>query len=136
MTPKPEHLDYFSGAISARDRAANATAVFRPAVDAADNGGLYAPPCLEIGGVQAYAYVRDGILVVSLHYDGANTGNASPFALYDGDLIPTVFKAGDGGDEPTWDALPEDAMTEDDARLLRKAGERAPFVIPAWVYGE
>jgi len=101
---------------TASDRAANAAAVFHPAVAAENNNGTYAPPCMEVGGMQVYAYVRDGILVVSLHYDTADISKTSPFAVYDGGCIPTVFKAGDA--EPEWTALPEDAE------------------LPAWVFGE
>lgn len=128
---------FFDGDMDPRDRAANASAEFRPAVEAADNNGSYAPPCLEIGGVQVYAYVRDGILVVSLHYDTAGTGPDSPFALYGWrDCVPTVIKAGDS--EPVWTAFPADAITEADHRILRKAGQDRPgdWVVPDWVHGE
>jgi hypothetical protein len=99
--------------------------------------------------VQVYAYVRDGILVVSLHYDTADTREHGPFAVYDESCIPTVIKAGespvptviDAGDiEPVWTALPEDAATEADARDIREAYADEPeqwpaWVLPAWVYG-
>jgi hypothetical protein len=102
--------DFFEGTMAARDYLANKNAVFHPAVNASDNNGAYAPPCLEIGGVQVYAYVRDGILVVSLDYDTADVSDQSPFALYGGhhgpgsERIPTVITAGHG--KPVWDALP------------------------------
>jgi hypothetical protein len=119
--------------ISIIDQIANAAASFHPAVDAADNDGPYAPPCLEIGGVRVYAYVRDGILVVSLDYDAADIGDGrpgaarghlrvasapGPFAAYGAeDCVPTVIKAGEGP-PPVWTALPEGAD------------------LPAWVYSE
>jgi hypothetical protein len=118
------------------DREANAGAVFHPAVAAEANHGSYAPPCVEVGGVQVYVYVRDGIPVISLHYDTAETGPDSPFAVYDVACIPTVIDAGNR--KPVWDALPDDAITEADARQLRKTGDARPgaWVLPDWVDGE
>lgn len=130
--------DFFEGTMAVRDYLANKNAVFRPAVNASDNNGAYAPPCLEIGGVQVYAYVRDGILVVSLHYDTADVSDQSPFAVYDGASIPTVIHGGLG--EIVWDALPDDAVSEADARAIRKAHADEPemwpsFALPDWVDG-
>jgi hypothetical protein len=113
--------------ISVIDQLANAAAVFHPAVDTTDSGETYTPPCMEIDGVRMYAYVRDGILVVSLDY-GGEPGPArerrwlalapGPFAAYGAEnCIPTVIKAGQGP-PPVWTALPEDTA------------------LPAWVYGE
>ena len=73
------------------------------------------PPCMEIGGAQVYAYVRDGGLVVSVHLEGANGG---VFALYGADrCVPvavnvgdaTVFEAGQAVESgaPVADALAE-----------------------------
>jgi len=50
-------------------------------------------PCIEIGEVQVYAYVRDGGLVVSVHLDGASGG---VFALYGADrCVPVTINVGD-----------------------------------------
>lgn len=119
-------MGFHEGDITASDYIANKAARFLPYTDASDNNGVSALPCIEVGGVQVYAYVRDGILVVSLDYDTADTGGDSPFALYGPDFtqVPTVINA--GGGEPVWEALPEDAVTENDARLLRQDIERAP----------
>jgi hypothetical protein len=94
-------------------------------------------PCIEVGGVQVYAYVRDGILVVSLHYDTTGTGPGSPFRVYGEDAVPTVITA---GDEQVWQALPDDAVTEAGARILRRmsVGEPnapEPWIIPDWALG-
>jgi hypothetical protein len=123
--------DYFEGDMTGHDHLANKHARFHPAVNAHDNNGSYAPPCLEIGGVQVYAYVRDGILVISLHYDEADTSESTPFALYGPDCIPTVIY--DGAGEVAWEALPDDAVTGDDARLIRKHNADNPDAWPAWV---
>ena len=125
-------MDFFSGDMTGSDCLANRDAIFRPAVNAADNGGSYAVPGIEIGGVLVTAYVRDGILVVSLDFDGAEAG---PFAVYDGGCIPVIVKAGNS--EPVWTALPGDAITEGDARQLRRTGDSRPgdWVLPDWVYG-
>ena len=126
-------MGFFEGDMTARDYQANKNAIYRPAVNASDNSGSYAPPCTEIGGVQVYTYIRDGILVISLHYD---TADPDAFATYDEACIPTVIKAGDS--EPVWEAFPDDAIEAGDARQLRKTGDDAPgdWVVPDWVYGE
>jgi hypothetical protein len=120
--------------MSVSDDAANSAAIFRPGMEAGEDS--YAPPYMEIGGVRIYGYVRDGILVVSLDFDDAQTGPGSPFAMYGEDQVPVVIRVG-GDPEPVWDALPEDAVSEPDARLLRKSGDNRPvWVLPDWVdYG-
>lgn len=50
------------------ERALNLSATFLPMV-ATEPATL---PCLVIGGVQVYAYVKDGELRVSLNYDTAD----------------------------------------------------------------
>jgi hypothetical protein len=130
-------MGFFDGDMTAKNYLANQNAVFYPAAAASGNNGSYTPPCVMVGGVQVYAYVRDGILVVSLHYDTADTSPDSPFALYGfDDCVPTVIKAGDR--EPVWEALPDQAVSEDDHRQLRKAGVDEPgdWVLPGWVHGE
>lgn len=82
--------------MSATDRAANAAVTFLPVVEASDNDGSYAPPCVEIAGVHVYVYLRDGILTVSLDYSTADTSAASPLAIGPGMTVPTDILAGDG----------------------------------------
>lgn len=131
-------MGFHEGDMTARDYLANRDAKFCPAVHASDNNGAYAPPCIEIGGVQVYAYVRDGILVVSLHYDTADISDAGPWAVYDGSCIPTVIDASGIETVPVWTALPENAVSQADARQLRKVGVDEPgdWVVPAWVQNE
>jgi hypothetical protein len=126
-------MGYHDGSASASDRHANAGAVFYPAVDPENNNGSYALPCIEIGGVQVYAYVRDGILVISVDYDTADVSDGSPFRVYDGQAIPTVINVTDA--EPVWEALPDNAISEDDARILRRTSDLRPgdWVIPGWL---
>lgn len=46
-------------------------------------------PCVEVGGVQVYVYFdEDGVLAVSVHYDGAEQDVLAP----DG-VVPTRFTA-------------------------------------------
>ena len=137
--------NFFDGDMSARDRNANAGAKFYAArephapltgypPDMPETGQTdetYGPPCVEIGGVQIYAYVRDGILVVSLHFDSADLDQ---FAVYNeggGDCVPVIIKTGEN--EAGWSALPYEAVNEDDARQLRASGDFAPmWVLPDW----
>jgi len=114
--------------MKAKDYLANRDAVFRPLMRDGDTDAL---PCIEIGGVQVYAYVRDGILVVSLDFDTADTSDQSPFALYGfRDKVPVVVTA---SGENVWTAFPHDALSEDDARILRKYGSTdLQWVIPDW----
>jgi hypothetical protein len=96
-------MNFFEDEMLPRDHKTNAKAAFLPAVSAEDNDGTYAPPCIEIGGVQVYVYVRDGILVISGHFDTADT---SCFAAYGPDgTIPVFVKMGDC--EHIWEALPD-----------------------------
>ena len=67
-----------------KDYLANKDAKFLP------YGPGGALPCIEIGGVQVYAYVRDGQLRVSIDYDTADTSEDSPFKVYGEGFIPTV----------------------------------------------
>ncbi len=131
-------MEFFSGEMSSSDRDANDGVIFHQAVQAHENQGSYAPPCVEIGGVQVYVYVRDGILVVSGHFDTADTSRQSPFSLYgpDDDAVPVVVDMGDAS--PVWECLPDDAVTEEDARNIRRAYDDDPgmwpqHVVPAWV---
>jgi hypothetical protein len=128
--------EFSRDALGVSDRLVNASAVFHPAVAAAGNSGTYAPPCMEIAGVQVYAYVRDGILVVSLDYDGADVLSRTLHVYGAGLAVPTVITAGHDT-EPVWEALPDDAITEADARQLRKTGDRSPvWILPDWVHGQ
>lgn len=127
-------MDFFDGEMADSDRRANAGAVFHPAIEADDNNGTYCPPGIEVGGVSVYVYVRDGILVVSGHFDEVNYAGNSPFRLYgDYDSVPVVVKMGDG--ESVWEAFPDDAVPEYDAKVLRKTGElrKEDWVLPGWV---
>lgn len=65
------------------EKVANAEAKFLPMTD----GGEDERPCIEIGGMQVYAYFEAGRLVISLHVD---TGDANPEFL-DGDELPYEF---------------------------------------------
>ena len=138
-------MDFFDGQMSDRDRAANAGAKFyaarephAPLVTSTGTGQVtedgstdetYGPPCIEIAGVQVYTYVRDGILVVSLHYD---TAELDSFATYgEDDAIPTIIKAGDG--KTVWSAVPEDYVTYREAAQLRASGDFEPaWELPDW----
>jgi hypothetical protein len=123
--------------LTTSDREANATAVFHPAVSEDANNGAYAYPCTEMAGVQVYAYIRDGILVVSVDYASADISETSPFRTYeDNTAIPTLVYIGERP-VPAWEGIPDDAISEDDARTLRKAGLLAgdDWVLPGWVYG-
>lgn len=133
-------MGFHEGDMTARDYIANKAARFQPAIDASRNNGAFALPCIEIGGVQVYAYIRDGILVVSVHYDTADISDAGPFALYggghsspDGERIPTVI---DLGGERVWEELPEDACSEADAMEIRRASDDPDdwpaHVVPDW----
>lgn len=51
-----------------------------------DGGTL---PCIEVGGVQVYAYFSDGVLHVSTHYD-----TADPEVLTEDDTVPTEVNVG------------------------------------------
>jgi hypothetical protein len=123
---------------SENDQAANLAATFHPASLEPD-GETWALPCIEIGGVQVYAYLRDGILVVSVDLDEAGTGQGSPFALpaLDPYGIPVVITVTGAGAGPVWDSLPADALTENDARQLRETDDARPgdWVMPDWVEG-
>lgn len=124
-------MKFFSGDMTASDYLANKDAVFHPAVDAADNNGSYAVPGMEVGGVLVMAYVRDGILVVSLDFDTTDISDAGPFAMYGDTQIPIQVTA---NGTPVWEALPEDAVTGADARQLRKTGDDKPvWVTPDWL---
>lgn len=85
-----------------KDRAANAAARFLP-YDPQDE----ALPCIEIGGVQVYAYVLDGVLRISAHLEEADE---DVFSLYAdegaGDNVPVVVHVG-AWDEPVFSALPQ-----------------------------
>ena len=59
------------------------------------DGGSETHPCIEIGGVQVYAYFDDGVLNISLHYDTADDA-----VLTDAGTVPTVIRG--GGGEVIW----------------------------------
>lgn len=63
------------------DRAHNAAAEFLP-MDAADEASR---PCLVVAGVQVYAYVEDGRLRISAHFDTSELGTATPVTIAIGD---------------------------------------------------
>lgn len=116
--------------MSEKDRAANAAARFLPYAE--QDGETEALPCIEIGGVQVYAYVRDGILVISADFETADDSKDSPF-LYHGGQVPVVVNM---GSERIWEDLP-DGYSEADAKQLRSVGEEASPVIPDWaLFGE
>ena len=111
------------------DKAANRAAAFHPYRSEKNNSGTEALPCIEIGGVQVYAYVRDGILVISADFGTADAGEDSPFALFGSDQVPVVVSV---GGQRAYEDFPEDWVSEDDARALRKAGEDQGWVLPGW----
>lgn len=47
-------------------------------------------PCIEVGGVQVYAFITEGELRISVHYD-----EADPRLLTDDDTVPTRVYLGD-----------------------------------------
>lgn len=79
--------------LTERDKAANAAARFLP-YDPQD-GETEALPCIEVGGVQVYAYVKDGVLRISAHLEEADE---KVFDLYEddgaGDNVPVVVQVG------------------------------------------
>jgi hypothetical protein len=80
------------GELTNRDIAVNAAAKFYPAARTTDPGDLALLPCIEVGGVQVYAYVRDGALVVSLDFDGTDP---DAFDQYGPDgAVPVQVKLG------------------------------------------
>lgn len=104
----------------ATDRAANAAAKFRPASE------TYTLPCLEVGGVQVYAYVENGVLRVSVDYSNGDVSTATPFDIGNDGGIPTVI---DAGHDTVWEsyATPElvanAAVTEQRDLLFQEARE-------------
>lgn len=97
------------GSFTPRDEAANKLVRLYPARDAILNGGTYAPPCVDVDGVQVSLYVQDGVLVVSVDPEAA--GDA--FRRYGDGLVPvvvdlngeTVFEATGPGHVKTIDVL-------------------------------
>jgi len=87
-----------------KDKAANAAAKFL-AYDPQD-GETEALPCIEVGGVQVYAYVEDGVLRISANLEEADE---TVFDLYEdegaGDNVPVIVQVG-AWEEPVWYALP------------------------------
>lgn len=114
--------------MTASDKAANAAATFHP-YDPQD-GETEALPCIEIGGVQVYAYVRDGILVISADFDTADNGDDTPFALFGSDRVPVAVSV---GGKRVFEDFPEHW---EDARALQKAGEEQGWVLPDWAAAE
>lgn len=90
-----------------KDYLANRDAVFHPYVPDGQNNGAEALPCIEIGGVQVYAYVRDGTLIISAHLEEADE---QVFDLYAdegaADNVPVIVHVG-AWDEPVFRAVPE-----------------------------
>ena len=109
------------GEMTDAERTVNITAKFYAAHRTTDTGDLENLPCIEVGGVQVYAYVRDGALVVSVHLD---TTDPDVFDLYGPhDAVPVMVKVGD--DEPVFEAGPEESgqgtLTADETRALSVA---------------
>jgi len=127
-------MSYFEGSMPASERQANEAAIYYPSrLDPdGEDSATYCPPCVEVGGVQVYVYIRDGILVVSLDYDTADTTPSTPFRPYgEQNAIPTVVTA---SGETVWHALPDCPATPEEARQLRKSGDHDPvWVLPDWV---
>jgi hypothetical protein len=69
----------------AAELVANRMARFLPMTAAAETR-----PCVEVGGIQVYAYLDDGVLRVSVHYDGVEQA----FVTGPGGTVPTEFRAG------------------------------------------
>jgi len=60
------------GDLTRTDRAANAAALFMPATEPRGGDGYYGPPCVEVGGVVAAVYARQGVLVLEIDMDKAD----------------------------------------------------------------
>lgn len=121
--------------MTTKDKAANAAATFLEYQEQQD--GTEALPCIEIGGVQVYAYVRDGILVVSIDTETADASDDTPFALFGSDQVPVTVNV---GDVRVFEDFPENWVAEEDARLIRKgmasSGEMPMWVLPGWAATE
>jgi hypothetical protein len=74
--------------MSEAEYVANAQTQFFHAVDPLFNEDVYAPPCMETGGVQTHGYIEDGTYRVSVDLETAG----ALFRKYgpDGDLVPLV----------------------------------------------
>jgi hypothetical protein len=66
----------------------NATARFLSQALPEHNGGAYAPPCVEVAGVQVYAYVQDGTMVVSVDLE---TADPETFYTYGDSQVPVTI---------------------------------------------
>lgn len=110
--------DELARARQEQDDRANDAAVFCSASREGD--GTRALPCIEIGGVQVYAYAENGTLIISAHFD---TADGRVFGLYGPDkCVPVVIKA--GSEEPVWQALPGDDDEDRRARLAMRQSVR------------
>jgi len=94
------------------DKQINQYAMFLPYQPATGNNDAEALPCIVLagdedgnGGIQVYAYARDGQLIISVHYDtaGPDEDGRGPWAYYGpGNAIPTIVET--GGSDPVWQA--------------------------------
>jgi hypothetical protein len=82
----------------------DAEVIFRPGLEPMLAGDPPDYPCIEIGGVQVYVYVKDGDLRVAVHFDGADPevwgeDKCIPIKidLTGGD--PYLYEADDAGNE-------------------------------------
>jgi hypothetical protein len=115
--------------MTTREYEANKAAAFYPPVDAFFNGDTYAPPCVEVGGAQVYAYVEAGALHVGVDLETA--GDA--FDRYDDECVPVVVRV--GGQVVFAATEADERVTHDDTvAVLTRARERASRTRRAVVY--
>lgn len=89
------------------DDRANAAAKFFPAGLDSD-GETRALPCIEVGGVQVYAYADEGVLRISAHFDEADPQVFDFYSTYAGTEPTKVPVTVDmDGISPVFAALPD-----------------------------
>jgi hypothetical protein len=116
------------------DEEINRYAVYLPYAPAGD-GDAEALPCIVLGGdadgqggVQVYAYARDGQLIISADFGTAGPGGDGrrPWAYYgpDGQQVPVILEMA-GDPDPAWQAT---ADVNPGAQGMPVAGQEAPAV--------